>query len=60
MGLAAGLLGLVSVGASSAARALGVPSQLGQVITGVLLLVTVGTILLRRYRVVRVGAGGTP
>lgn len=57
--LAAGLLGLVSVGASTAARALGVPSQLGQVITGVLLLVTVGTILLRRYRVVRVGTGRT-
>lgn len=58
VGLAALLLGLVSVGATSAARALGVPSQLGQVITGTLLLVTIGTILLRQFRVVHVGGGG--
>jgi hypothetical protein len=31
---------------------LDVPSQLGQVITAVLLLVAVGLILFRRYRVV--------
>lgn len=56
--LAAGLLlGLVGVGATTAGRALGVPSQLGQVITGALLLVTIGVLLLRRYRAVRVGRG---
>ncbi|MEI2703904.1 MAG: ABC transporter permease [Ilumatobacteraceae bacterium] len=47
---AALLLGLVKVGASSASRSLGVPSQIGSVIVGCLLLCTVAVTLLQRYR----------
>ncbi len=48
------LLGLLEVGASSASRKLGVPSQIGEVITGVLLLFTVALMVLKRYRLRRV------
>jgi ABC-type uncharacterized transport system permease subunit len=53
---AAFFLGLVNVGAGSASRVLDVPSQLGEVITATLLLVTVALLVLRRYRVVRAGS----
>lgn len=46
--LAALFLGDLSVGASSAARSLAIPSQLGAVVQGVLLLTAVGLIALRR------------
>lgn len=60
------LLGLMKVGVASASRKLGVPSQIGSVITGVLLLCTVALMLFKRYtiRLVRgslqrpVSAGG--
>jgi general nucleoside transport system permease protein len=52
--IAAFFLGLVNVGAGTASRVLDVPSQLGEIITAALLLVAVGLILFRRYRVVRV------
>jgi len=70
--LAALFLGDLTVGASSAARALGIPSQLGAVTQGVLLLTTVGLLALRRNRLTRgieiggetvagdVAAGGLP
>ena len=48
--LAALFLGDLTVGASSAARALEIPSQLGAVVQGVLLLTTIGLIALRRSR----------
>ena len=48
--LAALLLGDLNVGAGSAGRALGVPSQLGDVIQATVLLVTVGVLAYRRYR----------
>ncbi len=48
--LAAVFLGDLTVGASSAARALEIPSQLGAVVQGVLLLTTIGLIALRRSR----------
>jgi simple sugar transport system permease protein len=51
--LAAFFLGLVNVGAGSASRVLDVPSQLGEVITATLLLVTVALLLFRRYRIAR-------
>jgi simple sugar transport system permease protein len=51
--LAALFLGLVNVGAGSASRVLDVPSQLGDVITATLLLVTAALLVLRRYRVAR-------
>jgi ABC-type uncharacterized transport system permease subunit len=53
VGAAALFLGLVNVGAGSASRVLDVPSQLGEVITATLLLVTVALLLLRRYRIAR-------
>jgi ABC-type uncharacterized transport system permease subunit len=46
--LSALFLGDLVVGASSAARALQIPSQLGAVVEGTLLLVTVGLLALRR------------
>ena len=49
-------LGLVNVGAGTASRVLDVPTQLGEIITAALLLVAVGLILFRRYRIVRVRA----
>lgn len=54
--LAALFLGDLTVGASSAARSLGIPSQLGAVVQGVLLLTTVALLALRRQRFRRGGA----
>ena len=48
--LVAVLLADITVGAESAARALQLPPQMGQVVTATLLLVTVGVLVLRRYR----------
>ena len=48
--VAALFLGDLTVGASSAARSLGIPSQLGAVVQGVLLLTTVALLALRRHR----------
>jgi simple sugar transport system permease protein len=48
--MAALFLGDLTVGASSAARSLGIPSQLGAVVQGVLLLTTVALLALRRNR----------
>lgn len=47
------LLGDLDVGTSSAERALGIPSQLGEVVMGTLLLVVVGLLAVRRWRVHR-------
>lgn len=47
--LAALLLADLNVGAGSAGRVLGVPSQLGDVIQATVLLVTVGVLAYRRY-----------
>jgi general nucleoside transport system permease protein len=47
------LLGDLAVGASSASRPLHIPSQMGQVLQGVLLLVTVGLLAVRQQRVAR-------
>ena len=57
--LAAALLGDLTVGAGSIGRALGIPSQLGAVVQGALLLVTVGLLAIRRHRLARL-AGGAP
>jgi len=48
--LAALFLGDLTVGASTASRSLSIPSQLGAVVQGVLLLTTVALLALRRYR----------
>lgn len=48
--LAGLFLGDLTVGASSAARSLGIPSQLGAVVQGVLLLTTIALLTRRRYR----------
>lgn len=56
--LAALLLGDLAVGASSAGRALGIPSQLGAVVQGTLLLVTIALVAIRRNRFV--GSGIAP
>jgi simple sugar transport system permease protein len=56
--LAALFLGDLTVGASSAARSLGVPSQLGAVVQGVLLLTTIALLAVRRHRIRR-GEGGS-
>ncbi len=53
--VAALFLGLVNVGAGSASRVLDVPSQLGEVITATLLLVTVALLVFRRFRLARAG-----
>lgn len=45
-------LGDLTVGASSAGRALGIPSQLGPVVQATLLLVTVALLAIRRHRTV--------
>lgn len=50
-------LGDLTVGASSAARSLGIPSQLGAVVQGVLLLTTVALLALRRNRLRRSETG---
>lgn len=51
VGLAALFIGLLTTGAQTASRALGVPSFLGDVIQAALLLVTLAMLLLRTYRV---------
>lgn len=56
--VAALFLGDLAVGASSAGRALGIPSQLGPVVQGTLLLVTIALLAVRRNRAV--GAAGAP
>lgn len=48
--LAGLLLGDLSVGASSAVRSLQIPSQLGDVVQGTLLLVVVGAVAIYRWR----------
>ena len=48
--VAALFLGDLTVGASSAGRALDIPSQLGAVVQGTLLLVTIGLLAVRRNR----------
>lgn len=48
---AALLLAVVNVGASSANRAFGIPSQLGDVISGMLLMTTVAMLLFQKYRI---------
>ena len=57
--LAALFLGDLTVGASSAARSLGIPSQLGAVVQGVLLLTTVALLAVRRNRLGRTAGGDT-
>ncbi len=52
------LLGLVKMGSTSASRSLGVPSQIAEIITGCLLLVTVALMVLKRYRIRLVRGGG--
>ena len=47
------VLGDLAVGASSAERSLGIPSQMGAVVQGTLLLSVVGLLALRRWRVRR-------
>lgn len=54
--VAALFLGDLTVGASSAARSLGIPSQLGAVVQGVLLLTTIALLTLRRHHVRRLPA----
>jgi general nucleoside transport system permease protein len=56
--LAALLLGDLAVGASSAGRALGIPSQLGAVVQATLLLVTIALLAIRRNTLV--GSGIAP
>jgi ABC-type uncharacterized transport system permease subunit len=56
--LAALLLADLAVGASSAGRALGIPSQLGAVVQATLLLVTVALLAIRRNRLL--GSAITP
>jgi simple sugar transport system permease protein len=51
--LAGLLLGDLSVGASSAVRSLQIPSQLGDVVQGTLLLVTIGAVAIYRWRTTR-------
>lgn len=51
--VAASFLALIDIGSTSAARALGIPAYLGNVVQAVLLLVTLAVLLLGRYRPVR-------
>jgi simple sugar transport system permease protein len=51
--LAGLVLGDLDVGASSAARSLGIPTPLGTVVQGLLLLTTVALLALRRWRIAR-------
>ncbi len=52
--IAAVFIGLIDTGGQTVSRALGVPSYLGDVIQATLLLVTLGILLLQRYRIRRV------
>ena len=56
--IAAIFLGDLTVGASSAARSLGIPSQLGAVVQGVLLLTTIALLAVRRHRARPVDTAG--
>ena len=58
--LAALFIGDLTVGASSAARSLGIPSQLGAVVQGVLLLTTVALLAMRRNRFRRSESASAP
>lgn len=49
--LAAFFIGLIDTGAQTVSRALGVPAYLGDVIQATLLLVTLGMLILQRYRI---------
>lgn len=49
--LAAFFIGLIDTGSQTVSRALGVPVYLGDVIQATLLLVTLGVLLLQRYRI---------
>jgi len=51
--VAASFIALVDIGSTTAARTLGVPAYLGNVVQAVLLLVTLAVLLLGRYRPVR-------
>jgi simple sugar transport system permease protein len=51
--LVALLLGTIGVGAQNASLVLQIPSQMGQLVTAVLLLAVVSCLALRHYRVVR-------
>jgi simple sugar transport system permease protein len=51
VGLAALFIGMISNGAQTVSRALGVPAYLGDVILAALLLVTLALLLLQTYRV---------
>ncbi|MCB0167136.1 MAG: ABC transporter permease, partial [Anaerolineae bacterium] len=51
--LAALFIGLIDTGSQTVSRALGVPTYLGDVIQAALLLVTLGMLLLQRYRITR-------
>lgn len=51
--LAALFIGLIDTGSQTVSRALGVPAYLGDVIQAALLLVTLGMLLLQRYRIIR-------
>ncbi|MCB0197438.1 MAG: ABC transporter permease [Anaerolineae bacterium] len=51
--LAALFIGLIDTGAQTVSRALGVPTYLGDIIQAALLLVTLGMLLLQRYRITR-------
>ena len=53
VGLAALFLGLIDTGAQSVSRALGVPVYLGNIVQGILLLITLGMFLLQNYRIRR-------
>lgn len=57
--LAGLLLGDLSVGATSGVRSLQIPSQLGDVVQGTLLLVTIGAVAIYRWRGHRGGDGPT-
>ncbi|PKO13179.1 MAG: ABC transporter permease [Chloroflexi bacterium HGW-Chloroflexi-10] len=53
VGIAAIFFGLLDTGAQTVSRALGVPVYLGEVTQAILLLVTLGMLLLQRYRIRR-------
>jgi simple sugar transport system permease protein len=58
--LAAVFIGLIDTGAQTVSRALGVPIYLGDVLQATLLLVTLGMLLLRNYRIILRWQAGTP
>ncbi len=52
--IAASFIGLISTGAQTVSRVLGVPVYMGDVVQSALLLVTLGMLLLQNYRIKRV------